>query len=104
MGAHLIVSNDIEEGDDVWSATEDLKDLDFSLDLLLLDWFEDFDDAFLVVGDVDAFKHFGILSPPNLPHNLVVIGVPVTVSLHTQNLTATKPQQTSERERVNTPK
>lgn len=72
----LIVANDVEEGDDVWSTTEDLKDLDFSLNLLLLDWFQDFDDAFLVVGDVDAFKYFRILSPANLPHNLVIIRIP----------------------------
>jgi hypothetical protein len=39
-----------------------LQDFDFPLYLLLFDGFEDFDDAFLVVGDVDSLKDFGIFS------------------------------------------
>ena len=77
---NLVVSDDVEESDDVWSTAEDLKDLDFSLDLLFLDWFKYFDDAFFVVGDVDALKHFRVLSPPNLPDNLIIVGVSVSLT------------------------
>lgn len=60
--AYLRVSNDIKQGDDVGATGQVLKNLDLSLDLLLLDRLQDLDDAFLVVHNVDAFEHFGILS------------------------------------------
>lgn len=72
---YLVVADDVEEGDDVWSATKNLQDLNLPLDFLLLDWFEDFDDAFVVVGDVDSLKDFRVLAPSNLPHNLIIIRV-----------------------------
>jgi hypothetical protein len=72
----LIVADDIVEGDDVGSTTEDLKDLDFSLDFLLFHRLQDLDDAFLIVRDGDSFEYLRVLSPSNLPHNLIVIRVP----------------------------
>lgn len=39
-----------------------MQDLDLSLDLLLLDWLKDLDDAFLVVDDVDAFEYLAVLA------------------------------------------
>jgi len=39
-----------------------LEDFDLALDLLLFDGFEDFDDAFLVVDDVEAFEDFGVFA------------------------------------------
>lgn len=38
---------------------------------------EYFDDYFLVVCDVDGFKHFAVLSSAEFPHQLVVILIPV---------------------------
>ena len=49
-----------------------MQNLDFALDLLLLDGLEDFDHAFLVVDYVDAFKHLGIFATTNLAYHLVV--------------------------------
>ena len=39
-----------------------MEDFDLALDLLLFDGFEDFDDAFLVVDDVEAFEDFGVFA------------------------------------------
>jgi len=74
--ADLIVSDDIEEGNDIRSTAEDLKDFDFSLDFLFLDRFQDLDDTFFIVCDVDSFEYLRVLTSSNLPHNLIVIRVP----------------------------
>lgn len=60
--AYLGIANDVEQSDDVGTASQVLENLDLSLDLLLLDGLEDLDDAFLVIDDVDAFKDFRIFS------------------------------------------
>jgi|FreactcultuFSWF8_1027224.scaffolds.fasta_scaffold00191_57 hypothetical protein len=60
--AHLAVSHNVKKTNDVGASTQVLEDLDFTLDLLLLDRLEDLDDAFLVVDDVDALKNFRVLS------------------------------------------
>lgn len=44
---HLTVPDDIQQPNNVRSTCKVLQDLDLTLDLLLLDWLEDFDDAFL---------------------------------------------------------
>ena len=59
---NLVVANDIQQSDDVGSATEVLQDLDLALYLLLLDGLEDLDDTFLVVDDVDALKDLGVFA------------------------------------------
>jgi len=61
-GFGLRVADDIEESDDVGTAGEVLQDLDLALDLLLLNGLEDFNDAFLVVDDVEAFEDFGVFT------------------------------------------
>lgn len=38
---------------------------------------EYFDNYFLVVCDVDGFKHFAVLSSAEFPHQLVIILIPV---------------------------
>ena len=68
-GFALAVADDVEQGDDVGPAAEVLEDLDLALDLLLFDGFEDFDDAFLVVDYVDAFKDFAVF-PSSWIHSL----------------------------------
>lgn len=59
---NLVVANDIQQSDDVGSATEVLQDLDLALYLFLLDGLEDLDDTFLVVDDVDALKDLGVFA------------------------------------------
>lgn len=61
-GLALIIPNDIQQRHDIRTPSEILKDLDLSLDLLLLHRLEHLDNAFLVVDYVDAFEHFGVLS------------------------------------------
>ena len=60
--SYLIVSNDIQQRNNVWAARQILQNLDLALDLLLLDRLQDLDDAFLIVDNVDAFKHLRVLA------------------------------------------
>lgn len=59
---YLIISDDIEERNDVRTTRKVLKDLDFSLNLLLLDRLQNLDHAFLIVDDVDTLKNFRVLA------------------------------------------
>lgn len=56
-GTYLGIADDVEEGNNIRSSGEILENLDFPLDLLLLDWFEDFDDAFLFVDHINSFEY-----------------------------------------------
>lgn len=58
----MVVSNDVEKGDDVGPASKVLQDFDLTLDFLLFHRLQNLDDAFLVVNHVDALKHFGVFS------------------------------------------
>ncbi len=58
----LRIAHDIEQSDDVRAAREVLEDFDLALDLLFLDRLENFDDALLIIDDVDALEDFGVLS------------------------------------------
>jgi hypothetical protein len=78
---NLVISDNIKKGNDIWTATEDLKDLDFSFNLLLLYWFQDFDDTFLLICDVDSLEYFRVLSPSDFSYNLVIICVPASASI-----------------------
>lgn len=65
MGGHCIylrVPHDIQQRHNVWSSGQVLQNLDFTLNLLLLDRLQHFDDAFLIVDDVDSLKHLGVFS------------------------------------------
>ena len=68
----LRVSDDIEKLNDVGAAAHVLEDLDFSLDLLLLDRLEDLDDALGVVAYIDSFE--------NLAGQFVYVGRDVTAN------------------------
>lgn len=68
----LIIAHHIQQRDDVGSPRQVLQYLDFALYLLLLNRFEHFDDAFLVVDNIDALKHLRVLSPPNLADHFIV--------------------------------
>lgn len=60
--SYLLVSNNIQQADDVRSTREVLQDLDLPLYLLLLHRLEHLDNALVVVDNVDAFEDFRILS------------------------------------------
>ena len=60
--SYLRIPNYIEESNDIRPTGQVLQDLDFSLDLLLLDGLQNLDDAFLVVDNVDALENFRVLS------------------------------------------
>jgi len=49
-----------------------LQDFDFAFDFFLLDGFEDFDDAFGVVPDVDAFEDFGVFAAADFADDFVI--------------------------------
>lgn len=57
-GLALAITNDIEQRHHIGTPRQVLKNLDLTLDLLLLDWLEDLNDTLLVVHHIDAFKHF----------------------------------------------
>ena len=44
--------------------------------LLLLHWFEDFDDAPVLIDHIDALKDLAVLAPPNLADHLIVVLLP----------------------------
>ena len=50
------IANHVQQGYDVWTSSQILENFDFSLDLLLLDGFEDFDDTLFVVDDVNTLE------------------------------------------------
>jgi len=60
---YLRIPNHIQESNDIGTAGEILKDLDFALDLLFLDRLQHLDDAFLVVDNVNAFENLRVLAP-----------------------------------------
>jgi hypothetical protein len=59
----LAVTDHIQQSYHIGTTRQILEDFDLTLDLLLLDRFEDLDDTLLVVDDIDALEHFGVLSP-----------------------------------------
>lgn len=50
------IANHVQQGHDIWTSGQVLENFDFSLDLLLLDGFEDFYDTLLVVDDVNTLE------------------------------------------------
>lgn len=69
----MLVSNDVQKTDDVRSTIQSLKDPNFTFDFLLLNWFQDFYNAFCVGDDIYSFEDFTILSSSNFPDNFIVI-------------------------------
>lgn len=58
----LAIANDIKQGYHVGATRQVLKNLDLTLNLLLLDWLQDLDDTLLVVDHIDALEHFRVFS------------------------------------------
>ena len=58
----LAIANDIKQGYHVGATCQVLKNLDLTLNLLLLDWLQDLDDTLLVVDHIDALEHFRVFS------------------------------------------
>lgn len=61
-GPYLTISDHIQKCDNVGPTAQVLQDFDLTLDLLLLDRFQDLDNALLVIDDIDAFEYFGIFA------------------------------------------
>ena len=51
------IADHVQQGYDIWTSSQVLENFDFSLDLLLLNRFEDFNDTLFVVDDVNSFKN-----------------------------------------------
>lgn len=58
LGVYLIVFNNIEQSNDVGFISKVLQNFDFMFDFFFFDWFQNFDDVFLIVDDVDVFEDF----------------------------------------------
>lgn len=50
------IANHVQQGYDIWTPGQVLENFDFSLDLLLLDRFQDFDDTLFIVDDVNTLE------------------------------------------------
>lgn len=61
-GFALTVADHIQQSYHVGTTCQILKNLDLTLNLLLLNWFEDLDDTLLVVDHIDALEDFRVLS------------------------------------------
>lgn len=71
-GLTLRIPNHIQQLNDVRPPTHILQNLDLTLNLFLLDGFEDFDYAFRVVPHVVALEDFGVLPAADFADYLVV--------------------------------
>lgn len=67
------VSDNVDQVNNVGASLQSLQNLDLSSDLVLLHWFENFDDDSLIVLSVDALVDFRVLSTTNLLDDLVVV-------------------------------
>jgi len=70
---YLGIADDIKEGDDVGAAGQVLENLDFTLDFLLFDGFENLDAALFTLGEVNTLEHLGVFAAPDLADDLVVV-------------------------------
>ena len=51
------IANHVQQGHDIRTSGQVLEDFDFPLDFLLLDRFEDFDNAPFAIGDADTLEN-----------------------------------------------
>mmetsp|Transcript_30918 Transcript_30918/g.52835 ORF Transcript_30918/g.52835 Transcript_30918/m.52835 type:complete len:331 (+) Transcript_30918:505-1497(+) len=68
----LRIPHHVEELNDVGAPAHILQYFDLALDLLLFDGFEDFDDAFGIVPDVDSLEYLGVFSAADFAYDLVI--------------------------------
>lgn len=71
--SYLRITNNVEQGDHIGATCKVLKDLDLSLDLLLLDGLQHLDAALFIVDGVESLKDLRVLATSNFAHNLVVV-------------------------------
>lgn len=69
----MLISDNIEQLNNVWTSTEILKYFDLPFDLLFLDRLKDLNDAFLIIVNIDAFKDLTIFTSSNFSDNFIVI-------------------------------
>lgn len=73
---HLWVPHNIQEANNIGSASQILQNLDLSLDLFLLHWLEHLDDALFRrrgTCHIDTFKHLRVFSPADLTKDFVIV-------------------------------
>jgi hypothetical protein len=68
---------------------EILQNFDFTTNLLLLDGFEDFDDAFGVVQHIVALEHLAVLATPDFSCHFIVVLFTADASHETQHTSIT---------------
>ena len=74
------IAQNVNKSDDIWAAVESLEDFNFTVLFLNSDWFQDFDDAFLIVLQVAPFKDLRVFTSSELMIAVVIVeGVPVEV-------------------------
>ena len=66
------IANHVQQGYDIWTSGQVLENFDFSLNLLLLDGFQDFDDTLFVVDDMNTLED---LFDGNCWYKDVILGV-----------------------------
>jgi hypothetical protein len=82
-GLGLRIAYNVEQLDNVGTATHVLKDLDLPLNLLLLDGLEYFDDALGRVHHVHALEDFTVLPSADLADDLVLL---LIAPVHSESL------------------
>mmetsp|Transcript_28940 Transcript_28940/g.41358 ORF Transcript_28940/g.41358 Transcript_28940/m.41358 type:complete len:280 (+) Transcript_28940:342-1181(+) len=70
-GLALRIPHHIQQLDNIGPPTHILKYFDFTLNLLLFDGFEDFNDAFGVVPDVDSLEYLGVFASTDFADDFV---------------------------------
>lgn len=73
------VSNNAQKTNNVGSACQVLKDLDFTSNLLLLDWLQSLDDALFIVDNVDTLKDLRVFATAYFANDFIVFLVSILV-------------------------
>ena len=59
-----------QEGNDIWSTCQIFQNFNFTLDFLLLDWFQNFDNTLFVIRYIDGFEDFRIFASTQFSYEL----------------------------------
>ena len=59
-----------QEGNDIWSTCQIFQNFNFTLDFLLLDWFQNLDNTLFVIRYIDGFEDFRIFASTQFSNEL----------------------------------
>ena len=68
----VLITQDVVELDNIWTTVEGLEDFDLPEVSFNFDWFENFEHARFVIGQIDTLKDLGVRSTAQLFNHLVV--------------------------------